>query len=146
MRLFFYVFMLLAAIVYTYMAFFDLSFLTHRGRMGPGFFPRFIGVFLVLCLLAAVIKEARLGLLMEKEPKGQMRDAAILIGLAVMFGVLLMVTGYLIATPLFVGAVLLYFNPKHRLMNGAITLAAPLTIYVLFGQVLNASLPHGLWW
>ncbi|WP_185858940.1 tripartite tricarboxylate transporter TctB family protein [Vreelandella nanhaiensis] len=146
MRLFFYAFMLLAAIVYTYMAFFDLSFLTNRGRMGPGFFPRFIGGFLVLCLVAAIIKEARLGKLLEKEPDGQMRDAAVLIGLAMTFGVLLVVTGYLIATPLFVGAALLYFNSKHLLMNGAITLAAPLTIYVLFGQVLNASLPHGLWW
>ncbi|KKO10418.1 hypothetical protein LCGC14_0029570 [marine sediment metagenome] len=145
MRLFFYAFLLLSAIGYTYMAFFDLSFVTNRGRMGPGYFPRFIGVFIVLSLVIAIIKEAKLGKLLEKELGGQNRDAAVLIGLAIVFGVLLMFAGYLIATPLFVGSVLLYFNSKRLVMNGVITAAVPLAIYILFGHVLNASLPHGIW-
>ncbi|WP_447044842.1 tripartite tricarboxylate transporter TctB family protein [Vreelandella sp. H-I2] len=146
MRLFFYIFLLLVAIGYTYMAFFDLTFFTNRGRMGPGFFPRFIGCLLVLSLIVVIIKEAKLGKLLDTEQGVQIQDAAVLICLAVAFGVLLMFLGYLVATPLFVGAVLLYFNSKHLVTNGAITLAVPLVIHVLFGQVLNASLPHGIWW
>lgn len=146
MRLIFYAFLLLVAIAYSYMAFYDLSFLTNRGRVGPGFFPRFIGGLLVLSLIVAIFKEAKRGKLLEKESGGQFQDAAVLIGLAIAFGVLLLFAGYLIATALFVGAVLLYFNSNKLLLNGTITLAVPLVIHVLFGSVLNASMPHGIWW
>ncbi|WP_447553387.1 tripartite tricarboxylate transporter TctB family protein [Vreelandella sp. EE22] len=145
MRLLFYAFLLIIAIAYSYMAFNDLSFLTNRGRVGPGFFPRFIGVLLVLSIVIAMFNAAKGGKFFKKEAEGQVKDVTVLIGLSVSFGILLMFAGYLIATALFVGGVLVYFNSRHLLMNGAITLTVPFAVYVLFGQILNASLPMGIW-
>lgn len=146
MRPLFYLFLLIAAIVYTYMAFFDLSFLTNRGRMGPGFFPRFIGVLLIISLSASMLNEARKGVLFSNSEDGQMLDAWMLIGMSIGFGVLLLFVGYLIAIPLYLGAVLTYYNRRHLMINGAITVAVPVVVYVLFGNVLNAALPHGVLW
>ena len=43
MRLAFTAAILCLAVLYTYWAFADLSFLSSAGRLGPGFFPRIVG-------------------------------------------------------------------------------------------------------
>ena len=46
---------LLAAAGYTWLAFAELAWLSYAGRLGPGFFPRIIGVSLVaLCARSLV--------------------------------------------------------------------------------------------
>ena len=52
MRLAFTAAILCVAVFYTYWAFAELSFLSSAGRLGPGFFPRIIGLALIVaCLL-----------------------------------------------------------------------------------------------
>src|SRR5690606_28271979 len=52
MRLGFTAAILCLAVFYTYWAFTDLSFLGSTGRLGPGFFPRIIGLALIVtCVL-----------------------------------------------------------------------------------------------
>ena len=47
MRIAFLVAVLAGAVFYTYVAFADLGFMTRTGRLGPGFFPRIIGLAMV---------------------------------------------------------------------------------------------------
>ena len=52
MRVGFTAAILCLAVLYTYWAFADLSFLSSTGRLGPGFFPRIVGILLIAaCLL-----------------------------------------------------------------------------------------------
>ena len=52
MRLAFTAAILCLAVLYTYWAFAELSFLSSTGRLGPGFFPRIVGLLLIVaCLL-----------------------------------------------------------------------------------------------
>ncbi|MBD3896030.1 tripartite tricarboxylate transporter TctB family protein [Halomonas sp. ML-15] len=146
MRLFFYLFILVVAVCYTYMAFVDLTFFTNRGRMGPGFFPRILGVAIVLAMLLTILLDIKKGTLFSGAQDSQYQDAAVLIGLSLTFGVLLMVLGYIIAIPAYIGATLFYFNRGKHVTNAAVTVAVPVVIHFLFGGLLNASLPHGLWW
>ncbi|QJQ95522.1 MULTISPECIES: tripartite tricarboxylate transporter TctB family protein [Halomonadaceae] len=146
MRLFFYLFILVVAVCYTYMAFSDLTFLTNRGRMGPGFFPRILGISMVVAMLLVILSDIKNKALFSGAQDNQYQDAAVLIGLSLTFGALLMVLGYVIAIPAYIGATLYYFNRGKHKTNAAITVAVPVVIHFLFGALLNASLPRGLWW
>ncbi|MCE9681831.1 tripartite tricarboxylate transporter TctB family protein [Halomonas alkalisoli] len=145
MRLFFYLFILVVAVCYTYMAFADLSFL-NRGRMGPGFFPRILGVSMVVVMLLVILNDIKNRTLFSGAQDSQYQDAAVLIGLSLTFGVLLMVLGYVVAIPAYIAATLYYFNCGKHKTNAAVTVAVPVVIHFLFGTLLNAALPHGLWW
>src|ERR687897_2837662 len=59
MKAAFLVAVLVAALLYTYAAFVELTFLTMTGRLGPGFFPRVIGVLLVVACLYNLFVLAR---------------------------------------------------------------------------------------
>ncbi|MCL1483530.1 MAG: tripartite tricarboxylate transporter TctB family protein [Marinobacter sp.] len=146
MRLWFYLCILVVAICYTYGAFFDLTFLNNRGYMGPGFFPRVLGVTLIVSMLLLILGDIKKGTLFSGPQDSQYQDAAVLIGLSLTFGVVLMVLGYVIAIPAYLGATLFYFNRGKHVTNGVVTVAVPALIHFLFAGLLNASLPHGLWW
>ena len=146
MRLFFYLLILVVAIVYTQSAFVDHTFMTHRGRMGPGFFPRILGVSIIVIMLLVILIDAKKGTLFSGPQQSQYKDAAVLIGLALSFGVLLMLFGYVVAIPAFIGSALFYFNRGQYLINIIVIIAVPVIIHFLFGSVLNAALPRGMWW
>ena len=44
MRIGFLLVLLAGSVFYSYVAFADLSFMTRTGRLGPGFFPRLVGM------------------------------------------------------------------------------------------------------
>lgn len=146
MRLFFYLLILIVAISYTYSAFFDLTFLTNRGRMGPGFFPRILGVTTIVAMLLLILTDAKKGTLFSGTQDSQYQDAAVLIGLSLTFGLVLMALGYVIAIPAYIGATLFYFNRGKYVTNIVVMVTVPVLIHFLFGGLLNAALPHGLWW
>ncbi|SDM90117.1 Tripartite tricarboxylate transporter TctB family protein [Franzmannia pantelleriensis] len=146
MRLFFYLFILVVAICYTYIAFVDLTFFTNRGRMGPGFFPRILGLAMVIAMLLVILGDIKKNTLFSGTQDSQYKDAAVLIGFSLTFGVLLMVFGYVVAIPAYIGATLFYFNRGKYVTNAVVVVAVPVVIHFLFGSLLNASLPHGLWW
>tara|TARA_R110000751_G_scaffold298427_1_gene408418 strand:- start:1858 stop:2298 length:441 start_codon:yes stop_codon:yes gene_type:complete len=146
MRLFFYLCILVVAACYTYGAFFDLTFMNNRGNVGPGFFPRILGVAIIVSMLLLILSDIKKGTLFSGTQNSQFQDAAVLIGLSLTFGLVLLVLGYVIAIPAYLCATLFYFNRGKHITNGAVTVAVPAVIHFLFAGLLNASLPHGLWW
>jgi hypothetical protein len=130
---------------YTWLAW-DMDWRTAAGRLGPGFFPRVIGVAgLVLCGVAAVrsLRRAEPG---EIEPRQQRHPwplAATAAGLAA-FLVLFIPLGALFAPALFIFGLSWLLRRGHLVRNAVLSALISVFLYALFELVLDAGLPEGL--
>lgn len=143
MRNGFSVLVLCLAAFYTYAAFTELSFLSSTGRLGPGFFPRIIGVTLVLACLFELGLGARRGY-EPVEPSDHVRTTATVAALTGLFVLSLGLLGGYLAMIAFMFVTLTYLNRGRLLQNAAIALVLPTLLWVMFERWLNASLPEGL--
>lgn len=151
MRIAFLVVVLAGAVFYTYIAFDDLSFLTRRGRLGPGFFPRIVGVSMVAFTIWALVDALRerrvsdLGSGLEPaEDNSGWGDVVTLMVLAVCYAVVLRLLGGFPATVIFLGVTLAIINRGHHLQNAILMVVIPAAIYLLFDRLLNANMPPAL--
>ena len=152
MRIAFLVAVLGGAVFYSYIAFFDLSFLSRSGRLGPGFFPRIIGVGMALFTIWAMLDALRDrralaagGAKGENDaPSGSWADAALLVALALGYAVLLRLFGGFVATLIYLGVTLSLINPGRHLQNAAVAVLLPVGVYLLFDRLLNANMPPAL--
>ena len=131
---------LLLAGGYTAIAFTGLSWLSSAGRLGPGFFPRIIGLCLVALCLYSLHAERR----SAPPAAGDWRSAVALGALAAAFVALLDVLGGLLSMIVFMAAALGILNPGRRLQNALIAIVLPACLYLLFRVWLNAAMPRGL--
>lgn len=143
MRIPFLVAVLAAGVFYSYVAFVDLGFLTRTGRMGPGFFPRIIGIGIIALSIWAILDELR-GRNPEDALFGNWGDAATMIAMALAYAVLLRVFGGYIATVMFLMMALSVLNRGKLRQNVALSLLIPTGVYALFDRVLNANMPPAL--
>jgi ABC-type transport system involved in cytochrome c biogenesis permease subunit len=91
------------AALYTYIAFAELDYLSSAGRLGPGFFPRVIGVALVaLCAVSLYVDLKHLPAAESVAPAW--RSAAVLALLAGVFIGLLELLGGLVSMIAFMAA------------------------------------------
>lgn len=139
--------------VYTEMAF-ALEWRTQAGRIGPGFFPRVVGVAgvaLTLWGLVAAIRsphddevvaledevgEADLG----KHP----RLLTIMVLAAGVFAATLISLGAIISSAIFLMVMLSLLNRGRHVVNAVIAVGIPLSMYLLLQTLLNAGLPEGI--
>lgn len=143
MRIAFLFVVLAAAVFYTYVAFVDLSFLSRTGRLGPGFFPRLVGVSAVTLTIWVIVDELREGRAAEKD-QNTWGDVVKLMALAVTYAVLLRLFGGLIATVIYLGLALTLLNRGRHLQNAILSIVIPSAVYLLFAQLLNANMPPAL--
>lgn len=133
---------LLLAGGYTWLAFAELAWLSSAGRLGPAFFPRFIGVALVLLCAWSLAGELRRR---EPEPLSEFwRATAVLALMSGLFVAALDVLGGLASMIAYMAAVLAYLNRRRTLQNALLAVLLPLAIYLLFRVWLNAAVPRGL--
>jgi len=148
MRLVFLSVILAAGVFYTYYAFSNLTFLSPTGRPGPGFFPRLVGSGMVFLTLACIVGDLRKVLASEGGvvfSKGQLPHGAIfIIIMGIGYAFTLRYLGGVLSTVLFLLITLSVLNQGRYLQNIAVAIGVPLAIYVLFRQLLNASMPQGL--
>lgn len=143
MRIAFLFFVLAASIYYTYVAFVDLPFLTRSGRLGPGFFPRLVGVSLMMFTIWVLVDALREG----REPEidgSSWGDVLKLMALGLGYAVLLRLLGGFPATVIYLGLVLFFINPGRHLQNAILTVVIPSAIFLLFDRLLNANMPPAL--
>lgn len=133
---------LLAAGGYTWLAFAELTWLSSAGRLGPGFFPRIVGVSLVaLCAWSLAVELRRVG----REPIPEhWRVTAVLALLSALFVAALDVLGGLLAMAAYLAATLAYLNRRRHWQNALLAVLLPLALYLLFRVWLNAAVPRGL--
>ena len=140
MRLAFTAAILCLAVLYTYWAFADLSFLSSTGRLGPGFFPRIVGLLLIAaCLLTLA------GDLKERRDDGAVSSfwgiTVVVAALSGAFILLLEILGGPLAMVVYLLATLSVLNRGRTLQNVAISVGLPLALFLLFDRWLNASIP-----
>lgn len=147
MRLAFTAAILGLAAFYTYWAFAALSFWSSAGRLGPGFFPRIIGVALIVaCVLTLA------GDLKRREAEAlasYWRVTVLVAGLSGGFVLALNVLGGPLAMVVFMLVSLSVLNRGKTVQNVAISIGLPLVMFLLFDRWLNASVPQdslGLPW
>jgi len=143
MRIGFLLVVLAGAVFYTYIAFVDLNFFSRAGRLGPGFFPRIVGVLMIVLTiwaLADAIRDRR----GPKPAAGSWRDVAMLMALALGYAVLLRLFGGFAATVAYLAVTLSLLNRGRHLQNGVLAITIPAAVYLLFDKVLNASVPPAL--
>jgi putative tricarboxylic transport membrane protein len=140
MRLGFTAAILCAAALYTYWAFADLSFFSSTGRLGPGFFPRIVGLLLIVaCVLTLA------GDLKKRHAEGGLSSfwwiTLVVAALSGAFVLSLEILGGPLAMVVYLLATLSVLNPGRSLQNVAISVGLPLALFLLFDRWLNASLP-----
>jgi putative tricarboxylic transport membrane protein len=142
MRAAFTVLILCLSALYTYAAFTDLTFLSSTGRLGPGFFPRIIGVGLLLACLADLAME--LSRRSEPLPRSECVGTVVFVGVATVVFVLAMgfIGGHAAMFAFMLGT-LTVLNRGRWLQNLAIALLLPLAVYLMFDVWLNAAIPRG---
>lgn len=130
---------LLLAAGYTVLAFTGLPYLSSAGRLGPGFFPRIIGVALIVVVLYCLAVERKA----QAESSPHWRVTLVLALLSGGFVAAIEVLGGLLAMIAFMAIALAVLNPGRWLQNALVALVLPLTIYLVFRLWLNAALPPG---
>lgn len=143
MKRIFLLVVLMAALAYTYWALAQLSFLSSTGRLGPGFFPRIIGIGLVAACLYALVAD-RGAAPPGDEPPGLWRPAVAMALVSGAFVALLDVLGGFVAMVAFLLVALSILNRGRWWHNRAVSLVLPIAVYALFDVWLNASMPRGI--
>jgi putative tricarboxylic transport membrane protein len=141
-RILFLLVLLAGGVFYSYIAFTDLGFMTRTGRLGPGFFPRIIGLSIVFISIWAIVDERRKAT--ASDAPNDWRDVATLIAIALFYAVMLKILGGFLATVVFLLLALSVLNRGHHMQNAIISLLLPGAVYLLFDVALNASMPPGL--
>lgn len=152
MRIVFLVAVLGGAVFYSYIAFVDLNFLTRTGRLGPGFFPRIIGVGMALTTIWVIMDALRDRARVaaggaagaDDAPAGSWGDAVKLIALALGYAVLLRLFGGFVATLIYLAATLSLLNPGRHVQNALVAVLLPIFVYILFDRLLNANMPPAM--
>lgn len=144
MRIAFLVVVLAGSVFYTYVAFAELNFMTRTGRLGPGFFPRTVGLSMIAFTLWVLLDSLRRTARSDAPPQGTWTDVAALIGLALFYAVLLRFLGGFVATVIYLALALWFLNRGKHLQNAVLSVMLPACIYLLFDKVLNASMPPAL--
>ncbi|MGQ0547853.1 MAG: tripartite tricarboxylate transporter TctB family protein [Betaproteobacteria bacterium] len=140
MRAGFLVAILLAASGYTWLAFAELDYLSSAGRLGPGFFPRLIGIALVVLCLESLWRDRAF----RESVSSHWRTTATVAALSAAFIAVLELLGGLLAMIAFMAAALAYLNRGRPLLNAVLALVLPVCVYLIFKVWLNAALPRGL--
>jgi putative tricarboxylic transport membrane protein len=147
---------------YTLMGF-QMEWRIQNGQIGPGFFPRFVGVGTVVgCLVAIVLT------LSGRAPSDLSPDAAedadfeapaavedgddrtapwttaLVVGCAVIYFVFFEPLGALLGSVVFLALSLTIVNRGHHRTNAAVSVLLPVGLYLLFEVFLDAGLPPGI--
>jgi len=151
---------------YTVLAF-DLEWRTQAGRIGPGFFPRIVGLLgLLLCTVSAVMsmrpreamdedpfdKDMADKNLVDEDPVDNAQPdlglhprVLVVVGAAAAMAYLLFRTlGALVTSVLFLLVTLGYLDRENPWRVVAVSVSVPIGLYLLFQVGLKAGLPAGI--
>jgi putative tricarboxylic transport membrane protein len=143
MRIAFTVVVLCLSAFYTYWAFTNLNFLSQMGRLGPGFFPRIIGIGLIAACLVDLAVELRSR--SAPPPSSEyVGTVVVLVALTGLFVLALNIVGGVAAMVAFLLVTLTFLNRGRPLQNVLIAVLLPTAIYFLFDVWLNAAIPRGV--
>lgn len=133
---------LVFAVAYTLLAF-GLPMMTASGQIGPGFFPRILGMVLIATSMYALVRDVREPA--DDDAASDHRGTVVLVtAITAIFVAMLNVLGALAAMVLFMFVTLYVLNRKAVVTNVLLSVLLPVSLYLLFDVWLNTTLPQGL--
>jgi putative tricarboxylic transport membrane protein len=123
-----------------------LGYLDRTGAPGPGFFPRWVGLILLVLAIAWGIAELRAPISsqveQDLEPRGWLRSARFLLAL-VAFVVLLEPVGYVLSSLAFMLFLTFTVGTTRGTwwLNVLVSLAASVGVHLVFVHALGVTLP-----
>ena len=127
---------------------------TAAGRIGPGFFPRVIGVLGLALALVALVRSLRGNPgVAEEEPVDETGEAdlgrhpatlAIVVVASAAFAAAFVLLGAVIAGAVYLFGCLWLLNRPRPLLNAAVSVGVAAGLYLLFETLLDAGLPAGV--
>ena len=147
--------LLLAFAVYTEMAM-GMEWRTAAGRIGPGFFPRILGVTAIAVIVVAAVREIfrpdedstdEVEAAEEAAEPDLGRHTLALVAFivaAAVFVALLGVLGAALAGILFLGVTLWFLDREHHVRAVIIAVAVPVFLYLALQVGLDVGLPQGI--
>lgn len=155
-RALFFALLLVVMAGYTQMAF-DLEWVTVAGRIGPGFFPRIIGLLSLAIIVWGLVRSLLPGAVDDEDDVAGDEEAGeadlgkhpvplvVVLAAAVVFLLIFFLPlGAIVGCALFLQTVLFLLNRRQPVVNVVIALALPVLVYLLFQTALNAGLPAGI--
>ncbi len=155
-RALFFAVLLVVMAIYTQMAF-ALEWYTAAGRIGPGFFPRIIGILSLAIVVWGLVRSLLPGAVDDEDEvvgedeageadlgKHPIPLVLVLTAATVFLLIFFVPLGAIVACALFLLAVLFLLNRKQPVVNVVIALGLPVLVYLLFQTALNAGLPAGI--
>lgn len=107
---------------------------------GPGAYPQFVLVLLAICAIGVMMTPD------DKTPDSQPRDWRYVLsvfGAILGYVILLGTVGYILATVLFVTAMLLLAGERRWHVIGLYAIALPVALFYVFSGYLSIALPGG---
>ena len=113
-------------------------------RLGPNFFPRLLALTLVACALALIGRSLRGR--SDPAPLPPMRVPLLVwtLGLTIAYALALQRLGYLIATPLYLAALVWLLGYRSPAGLAGTALGVTAALYLVFAQALKVLVPMGL--
>ncbi len=127
--------------------YFQQSFSILRGfasdRLGPAFFPRLLALVLAAMALALIVRA--LSGRSDRSPLPAVRMTLLFwtLGLLAAYALLMPKVGFLVATPLLLGAVIWLLGLRQWATLAASAVGLTLVLYTVFGRALHVLLPMG---
>jgi hypothetical protein len=108
-------------------------------RMGPGYFPRILGILLILLGSALALRALKLN--GDPLPKWRWRPTLVVLGSVVLFGAIVNYVGLALSTVILIvlaSAASPEFRPKESLMSGIALAVLSISVFVI---ALKLQLP-----
>jgi len=129
------------------LVYFQQSFTILRGfasdRLGPAFFPRTLALTLAALAVTLIVRAAAGRSDPSRPPEIRVGVFAAVVGLLVVYAFVLPAAGFLLATPVLLGAVIWLLGLRRwgTLLGTAV--GATAVLYFAFGRALHVLLPMG---
>lgn len=120
-----------------------------KNDVGSGFFPKVIGVAIIVVALIRLVMTLREPEGAAKKSNSDMKGGWMTIVLVVLYVLAFNSVGFLISTAVYLFLQMLVLTPAEKRkipLLAFISVAAPLFIYVLFVYVINTPLPKGIFY
>jgi putative tricarboxylic transport membrane protein len=128
---------------------------TLKQQMGPGFFPKGIGVAMLILSAIYIIQQLRGGVKEDEERatiigaeekiqgKVNLRRIGFILVLMVFYAFVFERLGYAISTFVVFMAGVFYLDRRHLVRDGIVAVIASFVLYFVFTSILRVQLPAG---
>jgi putative tricarboxylic transport membrane protein len=129
------------------LVYFRQSFMILRGfasdRLGPAFFPRMLALALAALALTLIIRAVAGRSDPSRPPAIRAGTLAIVLVVLVLYAFVLPYLGFLIATPLMLGAVIWFLGLRAWSSLAATAVGVTVVLWLVFARLLHVLLPAG---